>query len=59
MKGLKELKGPKGFKGVYDRESKCVITFSDTEKGTKEGITERIPVEDEELRHFCRNSVSD
>ncbi len=38
----------KGFKGVYDRESKCVITFSDTEKGTKEGSTERIPVENEE-----------
>ncbi len=37
----------KGFKGVYDRESKCVITFSDTEKGTKEGVTERIPVQDE------------
>ncbi len=38
----------KGFKGVYDRESKCVITYSDTEKGTKEGHTERIPVQDEE-----------
>ncbi len=36
----------KGFKGVYDRNEKCVITFSDTEKGTKEGKEERISVED-------------
>ena len=27
----------KRFKGVYDRERRCVITYSDTEKGTKEG----------------------
>ncbi len=27
----------KSFKGVYDREKRCVITYSDTEKGTKEG----------------------
>ena len=46
----------KGFKGVYDRESKCVITFSDTEKGTKEGISERIPVEDEAV---LRNLIGD
>ena len=26
----------KNFKGVYDRDRKCVITYSDTEKGTKE-----------------------
>ena len=29
----------KRFKGVYDRKRKCVITYSDTEKGTKEGET--------------------
>lgn len=27
----------KEFKGVYDRNKNCVITYSDTEKGTKEG----------------------
>lgn len=36
----------KRFKGVYDRKEKCVITFSDTEKGTKEGKEERINVDD-------------
>ena len=39
----------KSFKGVYERESKCVITYSDTEKGTKEGHATRIPVTDEAL----------
>lgn len=37
----------KSFKGVYDREDKCVITYSDTEKGTKEGLSKRIPISDE------------
>ena len=39
----------KSFKGVYDREEKCVVTFSDTEKGTKEGESTRIPIEDEAM----------
>ncbi len=38
----------KNFKGVYERESRCVITYSDTEKGTKEGHSTRIPVSEEE-----------
>ncbi len=38
----------KSFKGVYDREEGCVITFSDTEKGTKEGEATRISMDDEE-----------
>ena len=38
----------KGFKGVYDREQKEVVIFSDTEKGTKEGNVERISTSDEE-----------
>ncbi|MCR5254440.1 MAG: peptide chain release factor 3 [Acetatifactor sp.] len=37
----------KNFKGVYDREKKCIIAYSDTEKGTKEGKTEEIAVKDE------------
>ena len=36
----------KRFKGVYDREKKCVITYSDTEKGTKEGEATEIPLEE-------------
>ena len=38
----------KNFKGVYDRETQTVVTYSDTEKGTKEGETSIIPIEDEE-----------
>ena len=34
----------KAFKGVYDRERECIITYSDTEKGTKEGETKEIPL---------------
>lgn len=37
----------KNFKGVYDREEKCVITYSDTQKGTKEGEATRIALSDE------------
>lgn len=41
----------KGFKGVYDRERQCVITYSDTEKGTKEGETFEVSVNNpEELK---------
>ena len=38
----------KGFKGIYDRDKSCVIIYSDTEKGTREGETLEIPMEDEE-----------
>ena len=38
----------KNFKGVYDRQKNCVVTFSDTEKGTKEGVSEVISLDDEE-----------
>lgn len=38
----------KGFKGVYERKSRNVFTFSDTEKGTKEGETEIISIDDED-----------
>ncbi|MCR4781423.1 MAG: peptide chain release factor 3 [Lachnospiraceae bacterium] len=40
----------KQFKGVYDRKSKDVLLFSDTKKGTKEGIEEEISITDEDLR---------
>ena len=38
----------KNFKGVYDRETQTVVTYSDTEKGTKEGETSIIPITEEE-----------
>ena len=38
----------KNFKGVYDRETQTVVTYSDTEKGTKEGETQIIPIADED-----------
>ncbi len=38
----------KSFKGVYDRQEKCVITYSGTEKGTKEGEATRIALDDTE-----------
>lgn len=36
----------RNFKGVYDRDEKCVYSYADTQKGTKEGETTVIPVED-------------
>ena len=38
----------KAFKGVYERKSGRVLTFSDTQKGTKEGDTTVIDATDEE-----------
>ncbi|MBO6133561.1 MAG: peptide chain release factor 3 [Lachnospiraceae bacterium] len=38
----------KSFKGVYDRETKEIVEFRDTMKGTKEGEETRISIEDEE-----------
>ena len=39
----------KGFKGVYDRNTKEVMTFSDTLKGTKEGTERHIHIDDPAL----------
>ncbi len=36
----------KNFKGVYDRNTKKVMTFSDTLKGTKEGLEKEIAIDD-------------
>ena len=38
----------KGFKGVYDREKNSVFLYSDTEKGTKEGETTVVSLDDSE-----------
>ncbi|MCQ2522127.1 MAG: peptide chain release factor 3 [Lachnospiraceae bacterium] len=37
----------KKFKGVYSRKNDCIITFEDTEKGTKEGERHEIPMSDD------------
>ncbi|MBR1477073.1 MAG: peptide chain release factor 3 [Lachnospiraceae bacterium] len=50
----------KGFKGVYDREKKCVILYSDTEKGTKEGTATEVPIEDEaHLKELIGNEAAE
>ncbi len=36
----------KGFKGVYDRNTRNVLLFSDTAKGTKEGHLETVSIDD-------------
>ncbi|MEE8816145.1 MAG: peptide chain release factor 3 [Lachnospiraceae bacterium] len=38
----------KDFKGIYDRDSKEVIQYFDTQKGTKEGTETRVPIADTE-----------
>ncbi len=50
----------KRFKGVYDRNKKAVMTFSDTQKGTKEGHTDVLPLDDEaRLRDFIGDEACD
>ena len=38
----------KEFKGVYDRAREMVVIYSDTQKGTKEGHAEEIPLSDKD-----------
>ncbi len=42
----------KNFKGVYERETKSILLFSDTRKGTKEGTITRIGIDDPEVSSF-------
>ncbi len=42
----------KGFKGVFDRREGKVISFSDTEKGTKEGETTEYDLDSKELLEY-------
>ena len=42
----------KGFKGVYDRNEKKVLLFSDTEKGTKEGEEVAVDLDSEQLEGY-------
>ncbi len=38
----------KSFKGVFDREKGCILTYEDTQKGTREGETTEIALKDGE-----------
>ena len=38
----------KGFKGIFDRDKRCVIIYSDTEKGTKEGEAMEISLDEDQ-----------
>ena len=42
----------KNFKGVYERASRKVTTFTDTQKGTKAGVATEIDVDAPELEEF-------
>ncbi len=42
----------KNFKGVYERESRQVMTFTDTEKGTRTGTAAQMDVDAPELEAF-------
>jgi len=45
----------KNFKGVYDRNTKKVMTFSDTQKGTKEGQEREFDLDSDELKSVITN----
>lgn len=50
----------KNFKGVYERKKECVITYADTEKGTKEGEATEILLSDKEkLTDFIGGEFKD
>ena len=42
----------KGFRGIYDRNTKKVEIFSDTQKGTKEGTELDLDIDDPELSKY-------
>jgi peptide chain release factor 3 len=46
----------KEFKGVYDRNTKCITTFSDTQRGTKEGAALEISIDDSNLTNLIGES---
>lgn len=49
----------KEFKGVYDRNTKRVLTFSDTMKGTKEGIENEISLEDPQFDEMIGDAAKE
>ena len=49
----------KRFRGVYDRRENKVITYTDTEKGTKEGVATEYDLSDEALLGFIGQEARD
>ncbi len=49
----------KGFKGVYDRNTRNVLLFSDTEKGTKEGQELEIAIDAPEAEELLGAELKD
>lgn len=49
----------KAFRGVYDRQTRRVLTFSDTRKGTKEGTGEEIALDDSHLLDILSQEQKD
>ncbi len=47
----------KGFRGVYDRNTRKVKLFSDTLKGTKEGVEKDLDIEDARLKEEIGTSA--
>ena len=49
----------KNFRGVYDRRERKVITYTDTEKGTKEGVATSYEIDDPSLVSFIGQAAHD
>ena len=49
----------KEFKGVYDRNTRSVLTFADTQSGTKEGTSKTISIDDPALANEIGQSRYD
>ncbi len=49
----------KAFRGVYDRRTRQVLTFSDTKKGTQEGTGEEIALSDPHLLDILDGAQKD
>ena len=49
----------KNFRGVYDRFEKKVITYTDTQKGTKEGTATELTMDSRELDEFIGEAAKE
>nr|MCR5294985.1 peptide chain release factor 3 [Lachnospiraceae bacterium] len=49
----------RGFRGVYDRETKKVLLFHDTEKGTREGAIEEIALDSPEISRYLEQEEAE
>ena len=49
----------KRFRGVYDRRESKVVTFTDTQKGTREGVATTYDLEDPQLLSFIGQEARD